>query len=444
MKKTARYLLAIHLIFFSVIAFAFAETGFSAFVVDHKSGKAIYEHDVDARRYPASLTKVMTLYIVFEDLSKGKLSLNTKVPISAKAAAQPPSKIGAPEGSAITLDTAIRALIVKSANDIAVAVAEKVSGSEEAFARRMNATAKRLGMHSSNFVNPHGLFNERQYTTARDMVKLGIAIHNHFPKYYPLFQTPSFDYNGVTFRSHNRVNSDFQGADGIKTGYIRKSGFNLLTSAKRNNNRVFAVILGGRTTPLRDNLMVSMLDESFKNGYRGRSVRPINQTITRDMTVLFTPTKTNPSDKTVLINNNRPQARPNTAVVTAPPNPSNVASKPNNPPPKPDIVIPRLQLESSSDLIASGDFSPGNEPIRGPIVSAAGASHAVQVGAFKDYNAARDSARKAYEKVRRGTVQIFNTGEYYRALLSGLNENEAEATCSSLRQKQTDCFVIFL
>ncbi len=437
MKKTIRNLLAIHLIITSVIAIAFAETGFSAFIVDHRSGKPIYEHDVDARRYPASLTKVMTLYIVFEDLSKRKLSLSTKVPFSAKAAAQPPSKIGGKEGSSITLDTAIKALIVKSANDVALAVAERVSGSEEAFAKRMNATAKRLGMHSTNFVNPHGLFNANQYTTARDMIKLGIAIHNHFPKYYPLFQTPSFDYNGVTFTSHNRVNKDFPGADGIKTGYIRKSGFNLLTSAKRKNNRVFAVVLGGRTTQLRDNLMISMLDESFSTGYRGRSVREISPYITKDMTVLFTPTKTVTSDKTVLTNKNRTRPTiPSTAIATATPKP-----KVN---PKPELMMPALVLESASEYTPAGDYHPGNTPISGPIVSASGASHAVQVGAFKDYNAARNSARKAYEKVRNGNVQIFNTGEYYRALLSGMNENEAEATCSKLRQQKTDCFVIML
>lgn len=437
MKKTIRNLLAIHLIITSVIAIAFAETGFSAFIVDHRSGKPIYEHDADARRYPASLTKVMTLYIVFEDLSKRKLSLSTKVPFSAKAAAQPPSKIGGKEGSSITLDTAIKALIVKSANDVALAVAERVSGSEEAFAKRMNATAKRLGMHSTHFVNPHGLFNANQYTTARDMIKLGIAIHNHFPKYYPLFQTPSFDYNGVTFTSHNRVNKDFPGADGIKTGYIRKSGFNLLTSAKRKNNRVFAVVLGGRTTQLRDNLMISMLDESFSSGYRGRSVREISPYITKDMTVLFTPTKTVTSDKTVLTNKNRTQqAKPSTAIATVTPKP-----KVN---PKPELMMPALVLESASEYTPAGDYHPGNTPISGPIVSASGASHAVQVGAFKDYNAARNSARKAYEKVRNGNVQIFNTGEYYRALLSGMNENEAEATCSRLRQQKTDCFVIML
>lgn len=440
MKKIIRNLLAIHLIITSVIAFAFAETGFSAFVVDHRSGKPIYEHDVDARRYPASLTKVMTLYIVFEDLSKRKLSLNTKVPFSAKAAAQPPSKIGAKEGSAITLETAIKALIVKSANDVALAVAEKVEGSEEAFAKRMNATAKRLGMHSSNFVNPHGLFDPNQYTTARDMIKLGIAIHNHFPKFYPLFQTPSFDYNGVTFTSHNRVNRDFPGADGIKTGYIRKSGFNLMTSARRDNNRVFAVVLGGRTTQLRDNLMISMLNESFTSGYRGRSVKEISPYITKDMTVLFTPTKTVTSDKTVLTNNKRAQpSKPNTAIVTAAP--SQAPKKANT---QPEMIMPTLVLESASEYTPAGDYHPGNAPIRGPIVSASGLSHAVQVGAFKDYNAARDKARQAYEQVRSGSVQIFNTGEYYRALLSGMNENEAEATCSRLRQQKTDCFVIVL
>lgn len=436
MKKIAQSLTIMILMMTSMIALVFAETGFSAFVVDHRTGKSIYEHDIDARRYPASLTKVLTLYIVFEDLSKGKINLNTKVPFSAKAAAQPPSKIGAKEGSSITMDTAIRALIVKSANDVALAVAEKISGSEAAFAKRMNATAKRLGMHSSNFVNPHGLFDPNQYTTARDMIKLGIATHNHFPKYYPLFQTPSFTYNGVIFNSHNRVNKNFEGADGMKTGYIRKSGFNLLTSAKRNNNRVFAVVLGGRTTQLRDDLMISMLNDSFSSGYRRSSVRTISPYITKDMTVLFTPTKTITSDKTVLKNSSRPQLNtPSTAVVTATPTPKTT---------QPEFRIPELVLESSSEYTSAGDYNPGTAPIRGPIVSAEKSSHAVQVGAFKDYNAARDKAREAYEQVRTGTVQVFNTGDVYRALLSGMNENDADITCSKLRQKQTECFVISL
>ncbi len=453
MKKTFRYLFATCLVISSIIAFALAETGFSAFVVDQKSGKPIYEHDVDARRYPASLTKVMTLYIVFEELSSGRLSMNSKVPFSAKAAAQPPSKIGAKAGSAITLDTAIKALIVKSANDVALAVAEKVSGSQEAFARRMNETAKKLGMHSSNFVNPHGLPNDAQYTTARDMIKLGMAIHNHFPNYYYLFKTPQFDYAGVTFKSHNRVNRDFPGADGIKTGYIRKSGFNLLTSAERNKNRVFAVVLGGRTTQLRDDLMVSLLTQTFEDGYRGRNPREINPYITNDMTVLFTPTKANPSDKTQLIAKKGSRGFfSNSAVVTAPPKPKTTTKPQVQPAPPKEVAkpiatpTPQLVLRSSSDqaIIPIGDYSPGSEPIQGQVISASGLSHAVQVGAFKDYNAARNEARIAYEKVRSGTVQVFNTGEYYRALLSGFNEPDAERACNNLRQKNTECFVISL
>ncbi len=437
MKQTLRTLLLLPIILCCFLSLSWAETGFSAYIVDHKSGKAIYEHDVDARRYPASLTKVMTLYIIFEDLSKGKLSLNTPIPFSQKAAAQPPSKMGVPAGESISLDLAIKALIVKSANDVALAVAEKIGGSQEGFAKRMNETAKRLGMHSTHFVNPHGLFDEQQYTTARDMIKLGMAIHNHFPQYYPLFQTESFAYKDVVFKSHNRVNKDFPGADGIKTGYIRKSGFNLLTSAKRDKNRVFAVILGGRTTKLRDDLMISMLEESFTNGYKGRSVREISPAITRDMTVLFTPTKEKPSDKTLLTNSKKHLSQPHTAIVTAPTQPK----RPDN-----DLVAPpQLILQSVSEYGAKErPIDNINIPIDGPIISATKSSHAVQVGAFKDYNSARDSARQAYEKVRSGTVQVFNTGEYYRALLSGLDEKEAEKTCISLRQKRIECFVIIL
>lgn len=454
MKTINHTLLALATALFALFSFAFAETGFSSYVVDHRTGKALYEHDIHAKRYPASLTKVMTLYIVFEDLERKRISLSDRVRFSNHAAAQPPSKIGVPAGQSISLDLAIKALIVKSANDVAAAVAETISGSEAAFVNRMNQTAKKLGMHSTNFANPHGLFHPSQVTTANDMIKLGIAIYEKFPQYYPLFKTPSFVYNNVTFSSHNRVNKNSLGADGIKTGYIRKSGFNLLTSAERNKRRIFAVVLGGRTTKLRDDLMMTLIDDSFNN-IRGRTVKTIRPTITRDMTVLFTPTKDKPFDKTILtdskyrptpVKQNITQTAAKPAARPAPPKKVEVLAPPP-PPKKAPVTIPPPRLESQplqpiqNAPPVEPNFNSPTAPIRGPIVSAQ-AQAAVQVGAFKDYNAARDQARLAYEKVRRGSIQVFNTGEYYRALIAGFSRSEAQNICNQLKSNNTNCFVI--
>lgn len=452
MKTINHYLMASLIALFALLSFAFAETGFSSYVVDYRTGKSLYEHDIHAKRYPASLTKVMTLYIVFEDLERKRISLNDRVRFSPRAAAQPPSKIGVPAGQSISFDLAIKALIVKSANDVASAVAETIAGSEAAFVNRMNQTAKKLGMHSTNFANPHGLFHPSQVTTANDMIKLGIAIYDKFPQYYHLFKTPSFVYNNVTFTSHNRVNKNSLGADGIKTGYIRKSGFNLLTSAERNKRRIFAVVLGGRTTKLRDDLMMTLIDDSFNN-IRGRTVKKIHPTITRDMTVLFTPTKEKPFDKTILTDSRqRPAPVQQTITKTAtkpapkaPPKKVEIVPPPS--PKKAPVAIPPPRLESQplqpiqNAPPVAPNFNSPNAPISGPIVSAQSQA-AVQVGAFKDYNAARDQARLAYEKVRRGNIQVFNTGEYYRALIAGFSKAEAQNVCNQLKSHNTNCFVI--
>jgi D-alanyl-D-alanine carboxypeptidase len=220
-------------------------------------------------RHPASLTKVMTLYLLFQDLKAKRITLQSKIRFSRRASAQAPSKLGIKPGQSITVDTAIRALVTKSANDVAVAVAETLGGSEAAFAARMTRTARALGMKRTTFRNASGLPNPSQWTTARDMATLSLRIQRDFPQYYPYFALKSFVFNGRTIRTHNRLLGRYAGIDGIKTGYIRASGFNLTSSAKRGAKRVVGVVLGAPSPGYRNRYMASMLDRAFpkcKNG----------------------------------------------------------------------------------------------------------------------------------------------------------------------------------
>lgn len=241
----------------------------AAIVIDGKTGKVLYANDADGMCYPASLTKMMTLYLLFEAIDSGKLSLNSRITVSAKAAAQAPSKLGLKPGQTIQVRDAILALVTKSANDIAVAVAETVGGSEKAFAGRMTAKARALGMMRTTFRNASGLPDPGQVTTARDMSTLGRALQEHFPKYYAYFGTKSFVYGGRRIANHNRLLGRVAGVTGIKTGYTRASGFNLVTAVSRNKRQLIAVVLGGRTGKARDQRMASLIEDYLPRASTG-------------------------------------------------------------------------------------------------------------------------------------------------------------------------------
>jgi D-alanyl-D-alanine carboxypeptidase len=241
----------------------------AAIVVDAKTGKVLYSDDADARCYPASLTKMMTLYLLFEALDSGKTSLNTRITVSAHAAAQAPSKLGLKPGQTIAVKDAILALVTKSANDMAVAVAEHLAGSEGAFAARMTAKARSLGMSRTTFRNASGLPNPGQVTTARDMATLGRALQEHYPKYYAYFSTKSFVYGGRRIATHNRLLGRVAGVNGIKTGYTRASGFNLVTSVNRNKRLLVAVVLGGKSGRARDQRMASLIEDYLPRASSG-------------------------------------------------------------------------------------------------------------------------------------------------------------------------------
>ena len=244
-------------------------------VLDANTGAVLSGEDADELRHPASLTKMMTLYVLFQDLKAGKIRLNSTIRMSARAASMSPSKLGVKPGKTFTVETAIRALVVKSANDVAAAVAENLSGSETAFAKRMTRTARSIGMSRTTFANASGLPNPHQVTTARDMATLGLRLMRDFPQYYPYFRTQSFVFNGRVIRGHNRLLGKYEGTDGIKTGYINASGFNLVTSVRRGDKRLVGVVLGGRTGGSRDAYMKKMLSQYFGKAANGRTIAAV-------------------------------------------------------------------------------------------------------------------------------------------------------------------------
>ena len=236
---------------------------YAAVVIDADSGAVLHGERSTARRYPASLTKMMTVYLIFERLRSGKYKLSTRMKVPHRATLQPPSRLGLKRGSTITVRDAIRALVVKSANDVATTVAYFIAGSERKFARVMNRKAQQLGMHRTSFRNASGLWHSKQWTTARDMARLARALMRNFPQYYDYFSLKSFKFRGRTYRSHNRLLRRYSGADGLKTGYISKSGFNLAFSAVRNGRRLITVVMGGRTAHSRDRHVAKLTNRIF-------------------------------------------------------------------------------------------------------------------------------------------------------------------------------------
>jgi len=248
---------------------------YASIVVDANSGKVMEAVNADSPRYPASLTKIMTLYLLFERLEAGKIKLSTEMPMSAHAAAQAPSKLGLKPGQSIDVATAIRAIVTKSANDVAVCVAEAIAGDEITFAKQMTAKARALGMKHTNYHNASGLPDEHQITTARDQAILGRAIQDRFPKFYHYFSTRTFAYHGKEMRNHNHLLGRVDGVDGIKTGYIHESGFNIVTSVHRGSRHIVAVVFGGRSASARDARVKSLIANNINVAANKRTASPV-------------------------------------------------------------------------------------------------------------------------------------------------------------------------
>jgi D-alanyl-D-alanine carboxypeptidase len=244
---------------------------YSAIVIDDNSDQVLHSEHVDEPRHPASLTKIMTLYLLFEQLEAGRLKLDTQLRVSAFAAQQPPTKLGLKANQTLAVEDAIKGLVTKSANDAAVVVAEAIAGSEAEFAKIMTQKARALGMISTTYINASGLPADEQITTARDQALLGCTIQDHFPDYYRYFSMPSFRYHGVEMHNHNALLGQLEGVDGIKTGYTEASGYNLVASVRRKEKHIVAVVLGGTSRAKRDVRMRELITRYIPQAVTGHT-----------------------------------------------------------------------------------------------------------------------------------------------------------------------------
>jgi D-alanyl-D-alanine carboxypeptidase len=250
---------------------------FSSIIVDGNSGATLSANNADASRHPASLTKIMTLYLLFERLDAGKMKLDTEMDVSEHASEQAPTKLGLRPGQSIAVEDAIKGLVTRSANDAAVVIAEAIAGDEGDFAKLMTRKARALGMTKTVYRNASGLPDDEQVTTARDQATLGRAIQERFPRYYRYFSTTAFNYHGHSIRNHNKLLGNVEGVDGIKTGYTRASGFNLVTSMRRGNRHLVGVVLGGRSGGSRDTIMRGLLAENLEKAATKRTIATITE-----------------------------------------------------------------------------------------------------------------------------------------------------------------------
>src|SRR3954453_7513824 len=248
-----------------------ADGRYAAIVMDVNSGATLHQASPDGLRHPASLTKIMTLYLLFERLEAGRLKLDSEMEVSAHAASRPPTKLGVKPGQTLMVEDAIKALVTRSANDAASVIAEAIAGDEDEFAKLMTRKARALGMARTIYKNASGLPNDEQVTTARDQALLGIAIQERFPKYYRYFATSSFQYRGQRIGNHNRLLGKVTGVDGIKTGYTRASGFNLVTSMRRGPRHIVGVVLGGSSGSARDPRMRTLIEQHVQMAATSRS-----------------------------------------------------------------------------------------------------------------------------------------------------------------------------
>jgi D-alanyl-D-alanine carboxypeptidase len=417
---------------------------YAAMVVDARSGEVLHSRNADTRLHPASLTKMMTLYIAFEAVKNGEISLDTKVRISKNAAAEPPSKLGLRSGQRIALRYLIRAAAVKSANDAATAIGEAISGSEAKFARRMNRTARALGMTNTTFKNAHGLTESGHLSTARDMTTLGRHLLYDYPQNYTLFSRRSTQAGVKTVNNTNRrLLNAYRGADGIKTGYTRAAGFNLVASAERGRERVIATVFGGRSTASRNAKVAELLDLGFRRAPSRVALRKPK---------LPNYGTSAPAGKTIRVatavkKSLRPQLRPKTLFRTEPETPETQ-----------DTVVASassIEFDIQTALIEAQGDKPAaalpEEDIDTPQVvtriSTSGGRH-------WGFNVGRYASRYAAEKVLLKTAltemstldgtlrKVVKNSRGFEANFVGMTRETADLACRRLQARQIACFTI--
>jgi D-alanyl-D-alanine carboxypeptidase len=431
-----------------------AQARYASIVIDAVTGDVLHETNANTRNYPASLTKMMTLYLAFEALQTGQLQEKQTLKVSARAARMPASRLGLRRGQTITVEDAVLALVTKSANDAAVVIAEALAGSERKFARRMTDKAGALGMKRSRFRNASGLHDRRQLSTARDMATLARALIADFPQYYGYFSTKRFRYKGRTYRNHNKLLQSYNGTDGLKTGYTRASGYNLAASTVRDGRRLIAVVFGGKSARSRNRHMARLLDKGFAmpeviRGNPGRTppAKPANLAAAATQAAQPSPPKAKPrglqaegdapppgppesKPKQIQLTARGPVSLlpPGMRVATVPVKPAEVT--PGKPPRKPTTAV-RRAAAAARQLAKTGSWG-------------------VQVGAFYSLGPAREAAREAAERLPQilGDTRVVIPqiqgvrGQLYRARLMGLSKTSARRACRRLERVEIDCLVV--
>jgi D-alanyl-D-alanine carboxypeptidase len=438
---------------------------YAALVMDADTGEVFYARNADARRYPASLTKMMTLYMLFEQMNRGKMTADTVMKVSKRAASQPQTNISLREGQTIPVRDAIKALVVRSANDVAVVVAEALGGSEWNFALNMTNKAKQLGMRSTQFRNAHGLPDREQYTTARDMAKLSAALRRDFPHYYHYFKTESFVWKGQTYTGHNRVMGRFAGVDGIKTGYINMSGFNLATSVNRDGYHMVAVVMGGQTGKVRDDHMISLLDKTFttlaKRGDQPRafasapvpSFRPDVIDTPQEAEKVIAMAEAESAKKAKVVQVAALQAPKAQIEVKEVAKTSATAQKQEQKQEEARSVN-TIRLINPAAPQPAKEIQPAMQTLNAQLAKLSTAQDlsedwGIQVGAFDDPNkamtAVAGAAKLARPYLRNSKISIgdltADEGSIHRARFANLSESQARKACETLVKNQKQCFV---
>ena len=438
------------LIFLGAIHPADAKPQFSAIAVDARTGKILFSSDIDGSRHPASLTKVMTLYLLFQDLEAGQIKLTTDLLVSNRAASMAPSKLGLKPGAKISVENAIKALVTKSANDVASTIGENLGGSEASFADRMTRTAKSIGMTKTTFKNASGLPNPAQVTTARDMATLSLRIQRDFPQYYPYFRITSFTYNGQTIRTHNRLLGRYQGTDGIKTGYIAASGFNLTTSVKRGDKRVVGVVMGSSSGGARNKYMMKMLDTAFPKCVDGETIAVAAGASGGAIVPVVAKAKTAaPEAKTQVASiagNDAVPAEGTTFQTVAPGEDKSVA-------PDPKVLEAKIEetaVDPAEEPEKAAEKAPAKLPFavkKKEVAATIAPSWNIQIGAYPK----KEEARLKLKEIRASgyrflsgkqafTVEVQKGSKtVYRARFSGFTQKTAKAACAQLSKKGLKC-----
>lgn len=359
-----------------------ASAKYASMVIDADTGQVLHSVNADTRNYPASLTKIMTLYMVFDALEAGTLTMDTQLSVSSYAAGQEPSKLGLTRGQTISVEDAVLALVTKSANDVAVVIAEGLGGTEAEFAKMMTQRARELGMSRTTFRNASGLPNRRQLSTARDMALLGIRIREDHSEYYEYFATTHFRYSGRTYKNHNTLLSSYEGTDGIKTGYTRASGFNLVASVERDGYRLIGVVFGGDSGAERDRHMKTLLDKGFEKLFENR--------------------------------------QPSADLVA--------------------LALPEEEVPAMEEALPQGDAAADVD-----LSEIQATKWSIQVGAFSNPTSARTVAQQAVTRLGSlgddMVVVIDEAGRLHRSRVAGFDRQGAYDACRALKTQDMDCIV---